>query len=116
MDIDEFNIQLKDTLLIFQKTGPRSIAVNWNTLLSNLIAHYRDYSQGGNRIPEEIYFSVLSEGKMAQPTGTNGLASYWALYFEDDSRSWIYDLEHRRLSPEDMYILSDQSFWDSRPD
>lgn len=116
VDIDEFNIQLKDTLLVLQKTGPRSIAANWNALFQSLSEHYRDFSQGGQRLPEEIYFNVLSEVQVSQPVGQEGLAAFWAMYFEDDVRSWVYDLADRRLSPEELQILPDTTFWDSQPD
>ncbi len=116
IDIEEFNIQLKDTLLIFQKTDPRSISMNWKALFNELSQHYRDFSQGGVRIPEEIYFNVIMEDYGAAVMEQNGLSSHWALYFQDDSRSWIYDLQRRSLTIEDLYVLSDYMPWDSQQD
>ena len=116
VDIDEFNIQLKDTLLIFQKTDPRSISMNWKALFNELSQHFRDFSQGGVRIPEEMFFNVLLEDYGVAVEEYGSLSSHWALYFPEDSRSWIYDLSKRTLTTEDLYILSDYAPWDSQQD
>lgn len=99
IDIEEFNIQLRDCLLVLQKTENRSIATCWISLFESLSEHYRDFSSGGTAVPEEMYFSVYSsEFQNENEPG------YWALYFPEDNRGWVYDLELRSLSPEDILI------------
>lgn len=99
LDIEEFNIQLSDCLLVLQKTTARSISKNWAALFEAISAHYRDFTRGGSAVPEEMYCSIRCEQEAPQIP-----PSYWALYFPEDCQGWIYDLRERRLSKETIII------------
>lgn len=103
VDIEELNLQLQDTLIIIQKTGPKSIIQGWAYIFDLLCEHYNEVTQGGNRVPFEIYLTVQEESNASAEQADYG--SFWAIYREGSSHSIIYDLQERQFRSEELHFI-----------
>jgi hypothetical protein len=103
VDIEELNLQLQDTLITIQKTGPKSIIRDWSYIFDLLGEHYKDVTQDGKRVPFEMYLTVLEEGHASGEHAD--YSSFWALYMEGFAHSIIYDLQERQFRLEEVLFI-----------
>ena len=116
IDIDEFTLFLKDTTVIINATGPQSIPLHWDTILSEMGSHFVHFTKGLTEMPFEIYLPVFMGTTTdniptlltisAETYDQNDYFRYWGLYFESQEDAVIYDLKNKSIIEGDLFMLN----------
>ena len=116
IEIEEFSIFLKDTLIITNCIYKDSIPEQLKNILIELGNHYVHFSKGLNEIPYEIYIPVFEEGISENDTTIIDIEvrnkepkdyyNFWGLYYNSEDDAVIYDLENFCTVRGDLYMLN----------
>ena len=106
LDLEEFNLQLDDSLIVIRSIGPNSIAEELACILSRIGQHYPYFNGNRNTAPYEIFIAVsdinIPLPTVAGPARNGAFYDYWAVYYDSEIDPFIYDLRQRHLLQEDL--------------
>lgn len=116
IDIEEFTLFLKDTSIIINTTGPHSIPMHWDAIISEMGSHFVHFTKGLSEMPFEIYLPVFTDTATenipalltisAENYDQNNYFRYWGLYFESQEDAVIYDLENKSIIEGDLFMIN----------
>jgi hypothetical protein len=118
IDIEELTLFLKDTSITIHRIHKQSISRNLYGIFAALMKHQVFLTQGYSQMPYEIYLPVFEEAKFQNGTEFEPFQNhnsgedsdyfgYWGLYYEGQDEAMIYDLNHKRIIPGNLFMLNE---------
>lgn len=110
IDIEELNIYMNKCSYIIHKIYSQSIPDQIESILEKIISHHTYFPLLFKELPYEVFIPVLEENQLAEVK--KGLAKkddyfkFWGLYFQTENDAIIYNLEHKEILKNDLFLLS----------
>lgn len=110
IDIEELNIYMNKCSYIIHKIYSQSIPDQIESILEKIISHHTYFPLLFKELPYEVFIPVLEENQLAEVK--KGLAKkddyfkFWGLYFQSENDATIYNLEHKEIIKNDLFLLS----------
>ncbi len=110
IDIEELNIYMNKCSYIIHKIYSQSIPDQIESILEKIISHHTYFPLLFKELPYEVFIPVLEENQLTEVK--KGLAKkddyfkFWGLYFLSENDAIIYNLEHKEIIKNDLFLLS----------